>query len=106
MTRLNERVFERVEQVGDTRRRAKVFAFPQQMATRARRADDLGGGYLRHPPFDWPGPASRRLLHERHPGGHAYRPAARQHRPEVRGGRSEPSWGPGKAYFVERLLRT
>jgi type VI secretion system protein ImpL len=33
MTRLNERVFERVEAVRDTRRRTKVFAFPQQMAT-------------------------------------------------------------------------
>ncbi len=33
MTRLNERVFERVEGVRDTRRRTKVYAFPQQMAT-------------------------------------------------------------------------
>jgi type VI secretion system protein ImpL len=33
ITRLNERVFERVEAVRDTRRRTKVFAFPQQMAT-------------------------------------------------------------------------
>jgi type VI secretion system protein ImpL len=33
MTRLNERVFERLEEVRDTRRRTKVFAFPQQMAT-------------------------------------------------------------------------
>jgi type VI secretion system protein ImpL len=33
MTRLNERVFERLDQVRDTRRRAKIFAFPQQMAT-------------------------------------------------------------------------
>src|SRR5687768_12553403 len=32
MTRLNERVYERIEEVRDTRRRAKVFAFPQQMA--------------------------------------------------------------------------
>jgi type VI secretion system protein ImpL len=33
MTRLNERVFDRLNQVRDTRRRAKIFAFPQQMAT-------------------------------------------------------------------------
>ena len=33
MTRLNERVFERLENVRDARRRTKVFAFPQQMAT-------------------------------------------------------------------------
>jgi type VI secretion system protein ImpL len=33
MTRLNERVFDRLDQVRDTRRRAKIFAFPQQMAT-------------------------------------------------------------------------
>jgi type VI secretion system protein ImpL len=32
MTRLNERVFDRLEEVRDIRRRAKVFAFPQQMA--------------------------------------------------------------------------
>jgi type VI secretion system protein ImpL len=33
MTRLNERLFERCEDVRDIRRRTKVFAFPQQMAT-------------------------------------------------------------------------
>ena len=33
MARLNERVFDRIEEARDTRRRAKVFAFPQQMAT-------------------------------------------------------------------------
>jgi type VI secretion system protein ImpL len=33
MTRLNERVFERVEEERNTRRRTKVFALPQQMAT-------------------------------------------------------------------------
>ena len=33
MTRLNERVFDRLEDVRDARRRTKVFAFPQQMAT-------------------------------------------------------------------------
>ena len=33
MTRLNERVFDRLEDVRDARRRAKIFAFPQQMAT-------------------------------------------------------------------------
>jgi type VI secretion system protein ImpL len=33
MTRLNERVFERMEDERDVRRRTKVFAFPQQMAT-------------------------------------------------------------------------
>jgi len=33
MTRLNERVFDRLEDVRDVRRRAKIFAFPQQMAT-------------------------------------------------------------------------
>jgi type VI secretion system protein ImpL len=33
MTRLNERVFDRLEDVRDARRRTKIFAFPQQMAT-------------------------------------------------------------------------
>ncbi len=33
MTRLNERVYDRLENVRDARRRTKVFAFPQQMAT-------------------------------------------------------------------------
>jgi type VI secretion system protein ImpL len=33
LARLNERVFHRIEEVRDTRRRTKVFAFPQQMAT-------------------------------------------------------------------------
>ena len=33
MTRLNERVFDRLEDVRDIRRRTKIFAFPQQMAT-------------------------------------------------------------------------
>jgi len=33
MTRLNERVFGRVEEERNARRRTKVFAFPQQMAT-------------------------------------------------------------------------
>jgi type VI secretion system protein ImpL len=32
MTRLNERVFPRVQEEGDPRRRAKAFGFPQQMA--------------------------------------------------------------------------
>ena len=33
VTRLNERVFDRVEEARETRRRTKVFALPQQMAT-------------------------------------------------------------------------
>ncbi|MBS0395623.1 MAG: type VI secretion system membrane subunit TssM, partial [Proteobacteria bacterium] len=43
MTRLNERVWERVEAEHDARRRARVFAFPQQMAALRTLVDDFLG---------------------------------------------------------------
>jgi type VI secretion system protein ImpL len=42
MTRLNERVFVRLEEDRDVRRRAKIFAFPQQMAA----LRDLLSGFI------------------------------------------------------------
>lgn len=106
ITRLNERVFDRIEAVRDTRRRTKVFAFPQQMAT------------LREPlaqfvadVFDTRQFAGRLLLR-----GVYFTSGTQLGTPIDRLlgsiGRSfgagaavaAPS-GPGKAYFVESLLK-
>jgi type VI secretion system protein ImpL len=105
MTRLNEKVFERVEQIRDPRRRTKVFAFPQQMAaTRdaltqfvtdvfAGRSD--GGIMLRGVYFtsgtQYGTPIDRLLgsIGQRFGTSDAVLPSA----------------GPGKAYFVEQLLK-
>ncbi len=108
MRRLNERVFERVEQERGGRRRAAVFAFPQQMAAlrdliaafvtdvfAASRADQqllLRGVYLTSGTQD--GTQIDRLLGalSRRFGVAADAVAA-------------PAAGKGKAYFVERLLK-
>ena len=107
ITRLNERVFERVEDVRDVRRRTRIFAFPQQLAalrdplTRfvtevfaATRFDQqilLRGVYLTSGTQD--GTPIDRLL-----AGIGRRFGVA---PDV----IAPTSGPGKAYFVERLLR-
>jgi type VI secretion system protein ImpL len=104
MTRLNERVFTRVEEVRDTRRRAKVFAFPQQMATMREALTQfvsdvfgarhftgevlLRGVYFTSGTQD--GTPIDRLLGSI---GRSFGAAVR------------PSSGPGKAYFVETLLK-
>ncbi len=107
ITRLNERVFERVEDVRDVRRRTRIFAFPQQLAalrdplTRfvtevfaATRFDQqilLRGVYFTSGTQD--GTPIDRLL-----AGIGRRFGVA---PDV----IAPTSGPGKAYFVERLLR-
>ena len=49
-----------------------------------RRADPLRDRRLRLAPVHRPGAAARGLFHQRHPGRHADRPPARQHRPHLR----------------------
>ena len=107
MTRLNERVFERLEELRDARRRTKTFAFPQQMGTLRELlaqwisevfgAPDFDGrvllrgvyftsGTQEGTPFD-------RLLGTI---GRTFRATDAVMTPR----------GPGKAYFVEHLLKT
>ena len=106
MTRLNERVFERLEEVRDARRRAKVFAFPQQMAT------------LRDPLTQWVSDvfAAREFDGRILLRGVYFTSGTQEGTPIDRllgsiGRRSAPPSavmsprGPGKAYFVERLLK-
>jgi type VI secretion system protein ImpL len=107
MTRLNERVFARVEEDRDVRRRTAVFGFPQQMAalkdelagfvnevfatSRLDRPVLLRGVYLTSGTQE--GTPIDRLL------------GAIGRRFGVGADQVVPSTGRGKAYFVERLLR-
>ncbi len=107
MARLNERVFTRVEDVRDVRRRTRIFAFPQQMAAlrdaltqfvnevfAATRFDQqilLRGVYLTSGTQD--GTPIDRLL------------AGIGRRFGVAPEAMAPASGQGKAYFVERLLK-
>jgi type VI secretion system protein ImpL len=107
MRRLNDRVFARVEEERGGRRRASVFAFPQQMAAlrdlvagfagdvfQASRGDRqvlLRGVYFTSGTQD--GTQIDRLL------------GAISRRFGVSGDVAPPAPGKGKAYFVERLLR-
>jgi type VI secretion system protein ImpL len=106
MTRLNERVFERVEEARQTRRRTKVFAFPQQMATLRGAltgwvtdvfdaSDFRGRIFLRGVYFTsgtQEGTPIDRLLGSI---GRGFGASEAVMRPA----------GPGKAYFVENLLK-
>ena len=107
MARLNERVFARVEEVRDPRRRTRVFAFPQQMAalrdalaqfvsevfasTHFDQQILLRGVYFTSGTQD--GTPVDRLL------------GAIGRRFGVAPDAVAPASGPGKAYFVERLLK-
>src|SRR5262249_55380254 len=107
MTRLNARVFGRIEEERGGRRRASVFAFPQQMAAlrdliagfvtdvfAASRADRqllLRGVYLTSGTQD--GTQIDRLL------------GAIRRRFGVAAEVAAPAPGKGKSFFVERLLR-
>ena len=86
MARLNARLFARLEEERGGRRRATIFAFPQQMAALRDRLDPVRQRRLfldaRRPADS----AARRVLHERHAGRHADRSPAGSHRPPVRGG--------------------
>jgi type VI secretion system protein ImpL len=107
ITRLNERVFARLEEVRDPRRRTRVFAFPQQMAalrdvltqfvnevfasTQFDQQILLRGVYFTSGTQD--GTPVDRLL------------GAIGRRFGVASEAVAPPSGPGKAYFVERLLK-
>ena len=106
MTRLNERVFDRLEAVRDTRRRAKVFAFPQQMATLRGPLTQWVSDVFTAREFD-----GRILLR-----GVYFTSGTQEGTPIDRLlgtiGRTFGATdavmsprGPGKAYFVERLLK-
>ena len=104
--RLNERVFDRIQNAGDTRRRASVFAFPQQV------------GAMRDPLTSW----IADIFDTRAFAGHVllrgvyFTSATQEGNPIDRllgsigrkfraaGAVLRPS-GPGKAYFVEDLLK-
>jgi type VI secretion system protein ImpL len=106
MTRLNERVFDRVAEVRDTRRRTKVFAFPQQMATLREALTQWVTDVFAYGSFDGQillrgvyftsgtqeGTPIDRLLGSI---GRTFGAADAVMRPG----------GPGKAYFVETLLK-
>ena len=107
VARLNERVLDRMEEARDTRRRTRIFAFPQQMAT------------LREPLTEWitevfnsRGFAGQVLLR-----GVYFTSGTQEGTPIDRllgsiGRRFGAAdavmapQGPGKAYFVETLLKT
>jgi len=106
MTRLNERIFDRLEEVRDTRRRAKVFAFPQQMATLRDSLTQWVSDVFTAREFD-----GRILLR-----GVYFTSGTQEGTPIDRLlgsiGRTFGATdavmsprGPGKAYFVERLLK-
>ncbi len=105
-SRLNERVFERLQNAGDTRRRAAAFAFPQQVGamrgaltswitdifdTRAFAGKILLRGVYFTSAIQQGNPIDRllgNLGRKFHAGDAVVRPG-----------------GPGKSYFVERLLK-
>jgi type VI secretion system protein ImpL len=106
MARLNERVLERIEEARDTRRRTKIFAFPQQMAT------------LREPLSEW----LSDVFGAREFGGQVllrgvyFTSGTQEGTPIDRllgsigrrfgaAGAVMAPQGPGKAYFVETLLK-
>jgi type VI secretion system protein ImpL len=107
MARLNERVLDRIEEARDTRRRTRIFAFPQQMAT------------LREPLTEWVSEifSSRGFAGQILLRGVYFTSGTQEGTPidrllgsiGRRFGAAEAVMapqGPGKAYFVETLLRT
>jgi type VI secretion system protein ImpL len=107
IARLNERVVDRMEESRDTRRRTRIFAFPQQMAT------------LREPLTEWVSEvfSSRGFAGQILLRGVYFTSGTQEGTPIDRllgsiGRRFGATdavmapQGPGKAYFVETLLRT
>jgi type VI secretion system protein ImpL len=107
IARLNERVLDRMEEARDTRRRTRIFAFPQQMAT------------LREPLTEWIGDVfnSRGFAGQILLRGVYFTSGTQEGTPIDRllgsiGRRFGAAdavmapQGPGKAYFVETLLKT
>ena len=84
MARLNARLFARLEEERGARRRATVFAFPQQMAALRDRLDAVRQRRLCLDALRPADSAARRVLHQRHAGRHADRSPAGRHRPPVR----------------------
>ncbi|MGH9409499.1 MAG: type VI secretion system membrane subunit TssM [Vicinamibacterales bacterium] len=106
MTRLNERVLERMAEARDQRRRTKIFGFPQQMAT----VRDTLTDWIRDV-FSSRGFAGQILLR-----GVYFTSGTQEGTPIDRllgsigrrfgaGDAVVTPQGPGKAYFVERLLK-
>jgi type VI secretion system protein ImpL len=107
MARLNERVLERMQEARDTRRRTKIFGFPQQMST------------LREPLSEWLTDvfASREFGGQILLRGVYFTSGTQEGTPIDRllgsigrrfgaGTAVMAPQGPGKAYFVETLLKT
>ena len=65
------------------RRRTKIFGFPQQMAALRDVLSRVRQRRLRVDALRPADPAARRVLHQRHAGGHADRSAARRDRPPL-----------------------
>ena len=84
MTRLNERVYRSARRRAGCQAAYEGVRFSAADGDAARRAHAVGDGRLRRPRVRRPDPPARRVLHERHAGGHANRLAARQHRPHLR----------------------
>ncbi len=97
MVRLNERLYARLEEETDARRRTKVFGFPQQMAALAPAGERVRRRGLRVDAVRQADPAARRLFHERHAGRHADRPAAVVDWPPLRHGVRSGGAGRGGA---------
>ena len=108
MMRLNARVFDRVDEDRDFRRRTRIFAFPQQMAALRDALTLLCRRRVqRQPPLD------RRVLlrgvyltsgtQEGTPVDRLLGALGR--RDGVASDAVVPSAGRGKAYFVEKLLK-
>ena len=107
IARLNERVLDRMEEARDTRRRTRIFAFPQQMAT------------LRDPLTEWINEifSSRGFAGQILMRGVYFTSGTQEGTPIDRllgsigrrfgaGDAVMAPQGPGKAYFVDTLLRT
>ena len=104
--RINQRVFERVEEDGDPRRRARVFAFPQQMAALRETLTQFITGVFTSNRFE-----QRAMLR-----GVYFTSGTQEGTPidRILGGLSrrfgmaaeaERPAGRGKAYFIERFLK-
>ncbi|HEY2433465.1 MAG TPA: type VI secretion system membrane subunit TssM [Vicinamibacterales bacterium] len=107
MARLNERVVDRMQEARDTRRRTKIFGFPQQMST------------MREPLSEWLTDvfASREFGGQILLRGVYFTSGTQEGTPIDRllgsigrrfgaGAAVMAPQGPGKAYFVETLLKT
>ena len=73
--RLNDRVVERLHQEPDIQHRSLVYGFPAQVASMRDALHEFLTEAFRPSRYDARPVAARRLPHQRHPGGHAVRPA-------------------------------